>query len=124
MEADANDQQARAVARLQSFLDAIAGSAGQSPEENKALASAVNQLADRFGVDLVCDGKAVSLRWEGGVFRARETSGDKVDLPTSAGFPKLGARGALHRAVRIGGGRRRWSFGGERGERERDEQKK
>lgn len=88
----ANDQQTQVIQQFQALLDNLAGSAGQSAEENKALAKAINNLADRLGVDLTIDGQRVDVHWYSGAFYARGTGATRETQDSSAGFPRLTAQ--------------------------------
>lgn len=88
----ATDQQTHAVEHFQALLVTLAGAAGGSPEENKTLAKAINNLADRLGVDLTINGKTVNVIWNSGVFIARSKGTVQETQDSSAGFPHLASQ--------------------------------
>lgn len=87
--------QARIVVVLQNMLNAWAGKHCPTLDENKSLATALNQLADDHGIALVYEGKPVTLRAvpvrrdPGGTFQTRSARSDQRILKTCMGLPHL-----------------------------------
>lgn len=85
------------VATVQQALDRLTGKHAPDIETNRAVAAAVNALADGYGVALLYDGRPVVVRVvpvrrdPGGSFQARLTGSDPKVLKTSMAFPPLTA---------------------------------
>jgi hypothetical protein len=83
------------VAAVQQFLEHLAGKRGQTLDENRSVAAAVNALADDYGVALLYDRQPVALRVvplkgdAAGSFQVRLTGSDQKALKTSMAFPQL-----------------------------------
>lgn len=85
------------VGLVQQLLDSFAGKHAATLAENKAVAAAVNDLAEDHGVALVYNGEPVTLRVvpvrrdPAGSFQARRIGSDQRILKTSMAFPPLTA---------------------------------
>jgi hypothetical protein len=81
---------------LQQFLDNLVGKHAPTIDENRAVAAAVNALAEDFGIALLYDGQPVALRVvpatrESGSYQVRLTGSEQKALKTSTAVPPLTA---------------------------------
>lgn len=99
-EADLARLQQPLVERFQALLDSLAGGKGATPDDSKTISSVANEMAARYGIEMVFDDQPVNLRWGDGVFAVRSADGhSRKHAGSAAGFPALKARGAARPAL-------------------------
>jgi hypothetical protein len=81
--------QVTVVQGFQDWLDSLVGRWGQTPQENKRIASEVYDAARCAGIQLICKGQPAYFYWANGVFQAVTTDSSRKALDSGKRFPQM-----------------------------------